>query len=337
LALADVAGQAALIGALVVLTAIALVRWPRAGFAGAWALLTLAPTSSLIPIVTEVGAERRMYLPLMAIVALVVAAAAALPWRLSSRQDGESRAGRTARVAGAVMLVAATIALAVGTVARNREYRSAITLGRTIVERRPTAVAHHFLGEQLAVAGEVAEAERELRTSVQLGNSRAGYPLGALQLEAGRVDEAAATLQAFVASASGRQRFRWLEPPLLDVLQARLALAQIHAAARRWPDAAAEARQVLAVVPRHPEAQKVLGLALMGQQQWPDAIALFREYLATRPGDTQARINVGVALVATDRLADAVVEFQRAVQTEPGNPEARRLLDLALADLHAAR
>ena len=53
-----------------------LVRGSVAGFLGAWFFLTLAPTSSIIPISTEVGAERRMYLPLMAIVVLAVAGAA---------------------------------------------------------------------------------------------------------------------------------------------------------------------------------------------------------------------------------------------------------------------
>ena len=42
------------------------------GFAGAWFFLTLAPTSSLLPIPTEIAAEHRMYVPLAAVVAVVV-------------------------------------------------------------------------------------------------------------------------------------------------------------------------------------------------------------------------------------------------------------------------
>ena len=43
---------------------VALVGADPAGFPGAWFFLILAPTSSVLPIVTEVAAEHRMYLPL---------------------------------------------------------------------------------------------------------------------------------------------------------------------------------------------------------------------------------------------------------------------------------
>ncbi|MGH9387692.1 MAG: hypothetical protein ACRD2N_25825 [Vicinamibacterales bacterium] len=80
LTLQQVLPQAAAVGALLMFTLLALVRWRTVGFLGAWAFLTLAPTSSIVPIATEVGAERRMYLPLMALVAAVVLAVpASLP------------------------------------------------------------------------------------------------------------------------------------------------------------------------------------------------------------------------------------------------------------------
>ena len=57
--LMDVLPQALLVVTLLIVTGIALVRSPMAGFLGAWFFITLAPTSSFIPIVSEVGAERR--------------------------------------------------------------------------------------------------------------------------------------------------------------------------------------------------------------------------------------------------------------------------------------
>ena len=92
---------------------------------------------------------------------------------------------------------------------------------------------------------------------------------------------------------------------------------------------------MLAVVPTHPDAQRLLGLALFGQQQWPQAIDVLRAYLGTRPRDAQARVNLGVALVATAKLDEAVIEFRQAAQIDPSDPNARRLLDLALADQRA--
>jgi hypothetical protein len=46
--------------------------------------MTLAPTSSIVPIATEVGAERRMYLPLISVVVLVVIGAVRL-WDVTQR------------------------------------------------------------------------------------------------------------------------------------------------------------------------------------------------------------------------------------------------------------
>jgi tetratricopeptide (TPR) repeat protein len=236
--LVDVWPQALAVVALLGLTIVALVRTPRLGYLGAWFFVALAPTSSIIPIATEVGAERRMYLPLMALAVLTVIAVA--------------RAVGAARWVSVVLLLAAVSGLASLTFMRTAEYASALTLARTVVERRPTALAHHLLGEQLGLAGQVAEAEKELRAAVALGNSRARFQLGTLLIDQKRTAEAAPEFEAFVATPSVPQRLRWLNPPLLEVLTARLGLAQIYAAQRRWPDAAAQARLVLDAAPRQP-------------------------------------------------------------------------------------
>ena len=332
LTLGDVLPYALGVVALLAITLVALVRAPRFGYLGAWFFIALAPASSVVPIATEVGAERRMYLPLMALVVLAVLGVAAV-LRAVLGTTGETR--RAARVASAVLLGLSVAGLAALTVRRTAEYASPVTLARTAVERRPTAVAHHLLGEHLALEGQNAEAEKELRAAIALGDSRARYQLGALLLNAQRFPEAASELEAFVATAGVPQRLRWLEPPLLEVLTSRLRLAQIYAVDRRWADTAAQARLVLEVAPRHPEALRLLGLALSGAQVCPEAVAVLREYLAVRPADATARSNLAIALIATGRLDDAVSELKRAVETEPGNANARRLLDMAVADQRA--
>jgi hypothetical protein len=61
---ADVWWQAIVVLALLGLTIWALVRKPVAGFLGAWFFVILAPSSSVVPILTQTMAEHRMYLPL---------------------------------------------------------------------------------------------------------------------------------------------------------------------------------------------------------------------------------------------------------------------------------
>lgn len=326
--LADVLPQACAVVVLLAATGVALVKAPPLGYLGAWFFITLAPTSSIIPIATEVGAERRMYLPLMALAVLVVTVLDSIARRFVR--------GSAPRVAVAVPVTLGVVALAAATIQRNTEYASALRLAQTVVDRRPTPVAYHILGEQLALAGRTAEAETALRTSVKLGNTRAAFQLGALLVDARRFPEAAQPLEAFVASASVRQRLRWLEPPRIDVLSARLMLAQIAAADSRWPDAAAQSREILSAVPRHPEAQRILALAFFNTRQWPEAVDALSAYLATRPGDVRARTELGVAYVALERFDAAVTEFRRALEVDPNDAQARRLLDLAIADQRAA-
>ena len=101
--LADVWWQAAMVIGLVAAT-LAAFRWrPALGFLGAWVFITLAPTSSFVPIATEVGAERRMYLPLMAVAALLV-----IPGISALRQ----------RSSRATMAMVSVIAVALGAATR---------------------------------------------------------------------------------------------------------------------------------------------------------------------------------------------------------------------------
>lgn len=330
LTLSQVWPQATIVVALLVATAVACVKAPRLGYLGAWFFITLAPTSSIVPIVTEVGAERRMYLPLVALATLAVTAAWSL-LRPGDAASGSRGPAWRAWTSGALALVVAA-ALAMATVARNREYANPITLAQTVVDRRPSGVAHHMLGEQLALANRVDEALPHLQQAVSLGNTRARFQLGLLLLQRQDLPGATQQFEEVVRLDGVPQTLRWLEPPLLDVLQARAYLGQIYAAGRRWVDAEAQARAVLARVPTHVDARRVLGAALVGQQRWAESITEQRQYLDARPNDTQARVNLGVALIATGQMDAAVAEFQRAVAADPSNANARRLLEMAQQD-----
>src|SRR4029077_19247678 len=78
----DVVPSAIVVLALLGGTALAFRRLPLIAFWGAWFFLILAPTSSVLPI-SDLAFEHRMYLPLAAIVVLVVVGAhEALGWVL---------------------------------------------------------------------------------------------------------------------------------------------------------------------------------------------------------------------------------------------------------------
>src|SRR6185436_20092673 len=113
-------------------------RWDRRlAFLGTWFFVTLAPASSIVPILTEVGAERRMYLPLAALVVLIVAGVTLL-WDRAGRTLAERSARmtpQTGRLVFAVGLLAAGAYLSTLTIMRNREYSSPLRLAETVLER----------------------------------------------------------------------------------------------------------------------------------------------------------------------------------------------------------
>lgn len=389
LALVDVLPQAALVGGLAAATLLLLATTPLLGYLGAWFFITLAPTSSLVPIATEVGAERRMYLPLLALAAAaailvqmlatrVMSPAAAFPpqnptgvslrdrigvpaarraapdrrnqpgdlagvsprdvaregpqRRSKDRSESPSLVRRP--VLGLVALIGICAALATATVARTREYESSSALAHTVVERWPSGVAHHMLGETLALEGDTAGAIEQLERAVALGNSRAGYALGIALFNAGRYPEAIERLEAYVRTSTLPYRLvpRWLEPPVSEVVVARSLVARAHAVLGRWEDAGAQASLVLEIAPSQTEMRGVLADALFEQQQWEGARTHYRDYLRVHPSSIPALINLGIAEIGLENLDAAVGAFERAAAADPSSARAHRFLAMALLD-----
>jgi tetratricopeptide (TPR) repeat protein len=189
-AIADVAPQAALSLALIGFTIWAVVRRMPAGFAGAWFFGILAPTSSVIPIVTEVAAEHRMYLPLAAVVATLVIGAYDL-WPQRLRRTG---------LAVAAGVVAA--AFAVMTDSRNRDYQDYDRIWLDTIHKRPSnARARNNYASAMLMNGRDSEAEDQLRVAVQLEPdfAEAQANLGVVLCARGAFDEGMAHLQRAIA------------------------------------------------------------------------------------------------------------------------------------------
>jgi len=131
---------------------------PWLGFLGAWFFIILAPSSSVIPIFTEVAAEHRMYLPLMALVVLAVVGG----WTLLGRGVA---GGWVAGLGVTVVLVM----LGGRTFVRNAEYRNPEVVWSDNVALRPlNPRAHYNLGFTRMAMGRPAEAAEEFRKALEL-------------------------------------------------------------------------------------------------------------------------------------------------------------------------
>jgi tetratricopeptide (TPR) repeat protein len=173
--LAAVAPQAAVLAVLAGFTVIALFRrWP-AGFLGAWFFGILAPTSSVLPIPTEVAAEHRMYLPVAAVISLVVLGVFYHGRHLLQKIGAHGVLGRRGGlVAGLVLAGAVTATFAGLTHARNRDYWSVEALARDTLRKRPAnARVRVMYGVDLLAARRYGEAEAQLRAALQFDAGRA--------------------------------------------------------------------------------------------------------------------------------------------------------------------
>ena len=147
--------------ALLALTVYGLVRARPWHLLGAWCFMILAPSSSFVPIVTEVAAERRMYLPLAALVAAAVCALAWLLHRAASRLSRQLSSRRLALI-GASALIVLTGALAARSLDRLSTFHSRLALWREAAALYPRS------GEVLSMVGLAqrhrGELERATRT-----------------------------------------------------------------------------------------------------------------------------------------------------------------------------
>jgi Flp pilus assembly protein TadD len=323
LTLGDVMPYALLVGVLLLVTVAALFWRPKLGFLGAWVFVTLAPTSSIVPIATEVGAERRMYLPLAGLVVLAVVGVSLLWDHLRNVWPARTTLA-TARVASfsAVWVVAlVSTVFAAGTVARNREYRSALALARTVLARRPSNMAHYMMGTALMEEGDHEGALRHLREAIR-GNPRARYSLGLELFKEGKLDDAIRELDVFVRE----------EPLLLEVVSARTLMGRALLTQQKWPGAVEQFRLVLMMTPLNVEAEGLLAEALFRQQAFDEASVHYRAYLRYRPNDPNTLANLGIALAAAGKSEEAISAFRRAVDLAPQDGAAERNLANALLD-----
>ncbi|HEY5312862.1 MAG TPA: tetratricopeptide repeat protein, partial [Pirellulales bacterium] len=148
----------------------ALVRGRPAGFLGAWFFLILAPTSSVLPIVTEVAAERRMYLPLAAVVALLVLAGwSVIQLVVNRRVSSSAGRARWKQRLGWGTAVGCALVLIGLTAARNYEYRSLVAIwSETVAERPGNPRAQYNLAVALAERSLLDGAARHYREAIRL-------------------------------------------------------------------------------------------------------------------------------------------------------------------------
>jgi protein O-mannosyl-transferase len=195
----DVWPSALLVATLFVATCAAVVRRNPWGFAGAWIFAALAPSSSILPLPTEIAAERRMYVPLAGVVAIAVVGGYLIGRRVLARVVPDPRTRQQAGgVAAALLAGAVAVWFAVSASQRNLDFRSEERLWQDTVEKRPdNPRARLNYGVILDSAERFADAELQLREAVRLKDSSAAAHanLGSVLCTLGKVEEGVSHLE----------------------------------------------------------------------------------------------------------------------------------------------
>jgi tetratricopeptide (TPR) repeat protein len=327
--------------ALVLGSLLLIARRSWIGFLGGWFFAILAPSSSVVPIASELAAERRMYLPLAAVVALALTGL----WLAATRAAGS-------RGATVFAAAAAAIALALGalTADRNRDYRDEITIWQQTVLRRPSNVrALQNLGAALAHNGRPQEAVPFLERALAI-DPYAEYALenlGLIRLEEGRSSEAVALLsrrlerrpddgishlnlaKALLATGDSAGALAALEEavrllPDNGLAHARLGL--VLADQGRLKEAAAHGERGVALDPDNPAVRLAAGRIELRRGMPESAVRHYRVALERDPGELEATLGLAVALERSGHAGEGAATFERVAA---GEPSIQRLVPLA--------
>jgi len=342
---AEIAPYAGFIALLVAGTVYALWRRPAAGFCGAAFFAILAPSSSVVPVVTQTIAEHRMYLPLTVVLAPAVAGLFLL-W------------GRRV-LPGCLALAAVYGAL---TVQRNSDYHTAVAIWADDVAKRPNnARAHENLAINLVAEGgpHVLEGISEYYQALQLlpdyaeAHSNLGNALGSL----GRTDEAIEHYKAAVKlvptltaahynmanalAGAGRLNEAAAEYGIALRLNPEFApahnnLGNVYTSLGKLDEAEAQYREAVRLDPRYAVAQNNLGNALFARKRYDEARAQYQLAAQIDPNYVDAHYWLGNALVMLGRPAEAIPEYERALSLKPDFPDAAHNLAIAKAQAAAA-
>ncbi|MEO6569474.1 MAG: tetratricopeptide repeat protein [Opitutaceae bacterium] len=280
---------------------VALRFRPVVGFLLAWPFLTLAPTSSFVPVALQPMAEHRMYLPLAGVVLLIVIGAY-----------------RYLGVKAWIMVVALACGLGTTAFRRNAVYADEILLWQDTAEKRPgNARAHQNLGTVLLNAGQFPEAQRELERTLAIApeNFQALNNLGIIYARTGRAALAIATFEEVLRTTPG-------------FAEAHYNLGCLMLEQGRTREAALCFEKAIQLSPKYGAAHVNLAATLLAEQKFREATEHYTAALEVLPGDANLYLRRAYAYIQIGRTSEAMADYASALKLQPDLAEARHNLEV---------
>jgi len=308
-----IAGGVMLAVWLVAATGWALANAPPVGFLGAWFFLTLAPSSSVVPILDMV-AERRMYLPLAAVVTLTVIAA----WNGLSTLSRRFKLTPTTLGWAFFALIAG--ALAWRTAQRNHDYHSEIAIWTDTTRQRPqNGRAWINLGSSYSRAGRFDSAAAcfqraiELLPAHALARATAYANLATVRFAQGRYSEAITHLsEALRLNPYDGNAHYDLACALEKRGDREQAMVHLRTAIRLQPD--------------HGPAHYNLSVLLTDPRDFDEALRELQTARRLLPDQPEIPFKLGLLLINHGCYAEACANFAEALRLRPDSDEVRQYL-----------
>jgi tetratricopeptide (TPR) repeat protein len=181
---------------------------------------------------------------------------------------------------------------------REKRFGEQTALMRELAAEFPDARSHEMLGRALVESGDLRTAEEVLRGAVRRDpdKARPHYFLSLVQFQQGE--------------------------------RLRNESGQKEAAAEKFRQAAASARQVIRLQDNHGPAYRVLGRSLHQLGQRTEAIAALRRAVQCRPDRGDFHLYLGEVLAEDGQRDAAIMELEQAAELmPPGDTRARQALD----------
>jgi len=243
--------------------------WRRStfGYLGAWFFLILSPTL-VVPMPSEVMAERRMYLPLAAVVVLVVVGGFSAIRRLESSWLSNVESFSPRRLALPVTMIASVvlaIVFCVVTSCRLDAYHDVITMWRDTVAHQPKNVrATINLGCSLDAAGRHEEAVEQFEHALEIDPAHPDVGLAHRSLGL-----TCATLNQPEKAIHHLELAMRLRP---DETKDHGLLGGLLVSVRRYPEAVRELELAAAQDPSDVLVLANLAFAHANMSRWPEAL-----------------------------------------------------------------
>ena len=299
---AEIVPYAGVVLVLVAATVVGVARRAGWGFLGVWFFAILAPSSSIVPLPGQTKAEHRMYLPLAALVVLVVL----LAYRASLRLGPRSRRARP------VLVLGLAAALGWGTYRRNRDYQSELAIWNHTVENCPlNDRAYLSRGSAYWTSGQLEAARKDYDRCLALNPryTKAYVGRGNVYSEMGRYDEA---LRDY-------ERALKLKPDLADAHNGR---GSVFAYQGRFDAAIGEFNRAIALEPDFTQAFYNRATAFDAKGDLDSAIDSYGRTILLRPDHAKAYNSRGSDYDNKGQIDAAISDYSRAIELRPDLAEA---------------